>query len=115
MPRDDATVLDIVLACRRILRFASGLSRQTFLDDEKTQSAVVHQLLLIGEATKRLSDAFRDSHPGIPWRDIARMRDRLIHHYDAVDLDEVWKTIEADVPDLLARLEPLVPGDDPQS
>jgi uncharacterized protein with HEPN domain len=113
MPRDDATVLDIVLACRRILRFASGQSRQEFLDDEKTQSAVVHQLLLIGEATKRLSDAFRDSLPEVPWRDIARMRDRLIHHYDAVDLDEVWKTVEADIPPLLARIGPLIPDDDP--
>jgi uncharacterized protein with HEPN domain len=113
MPRDDATALDIVLACRRILRFASGLSRETFLGDEKTQSAVVHQLLLIGEATKRLSDAFRDNHSEVPWRDIARMRDRLIHHYDAVDLEEVWKTVEADVPDLLARLEPLIP-DNPE-
>jgi uncharacterized protein with HEPN domain len=88
---------------------------RTFLDDEKTQSAVVHQLMIIGEGTKRLSDAFRDSHPQIPWRDIARMRDRLIHHYDAVDLDEVWKTVETDVPDLLARLEPLAPGNDPRS
>lgn len=95
-------------------RFASGLSRETFLGDEKTQSAVVHQLLLVGEATKRLSDEFRDGRPEVPWRDIARMRDRLIHHYDAVDLDEVWKSVETDVPDLLARLEPLVPGDDPQ-
>ena len=112
MPRDDAIVLDIVLACRRILRFAAGFSRETFLADEKTQSAIVHQLQVIGEATKRLTTAFRESHSEIPWRDIARMRDRLIHHYDAVDLDEVWKTTETDIPDLLARLEPLVPDDE---
>ena len=111
MPRDVATVLDIVLAARRIQRFAAGFSRETFLDDEKTQSAIVHQLLLIGEGVKRLSDAFRAKHPETPWRDIARMRDRLIHHYDAVDLDEVWKTVETDIPDLRARLEPLVPND----
>jgi uncharacterized protein with HEPN domain len=114
MPRDDATLLDIVLACRRIQRFAAGLSLETFLGDEKTQSAVVHQLLLIGEATKRLSDEFRASSPEVPWRDIARMRDRLVHHYDAVDLDEVWKTVKTDVPDLLTRLKPFVPGDDPR-
>jgi len=114
MPRDDATVLDIVLACRRIERFIAGFSKEAFLLDEKTQSAVVHQLLLIGEAVKRLSDMFRENHPEPPWRDIARMRDRLIHHYDAVDLDEVWKTAETDVPELKGQLEPLV-REDPDS
>ncbi|MHC4973986.1 MAG: HepT-like ribonuclease domain-containing protein [Planctomycetota bacterium] len=109
MPHDDATVLDIVLSCRRIQRFTAGLTRETFLADEKTQSAVVHQLLVIGEATKRLSESFQAAQAEIPWRDIARMRDRLVHHYDAVDLDEVWKTVASDVPDLLARLEPIVP------
>ena len=111
LPRDGAIVLDIVLACRRIRRFAAGFSRETFLADEKTQSAIVHQLQIIGEATKRLTTGFRESHAETPWRDIARMRDRLIHHYDAVDLDEVWKTVETDIPDLLARLEPVVPDD----
>ena len=61
-PRDDAIVLDIVLACRRIRRFASGFSRETFLADEKTQSAIVHQLQVIGEATKRLTTTFLESH-----------------------------------------------------
>lgn len=59
-----------------------------------------------------MSNEFQESHSDISWRDIARMRDRLIHHYDAVDLDEVWKTVETDIPDLLARLEPLAPGRD---
>lgn len=112
MPRDVAIVLDIVLACRRIQRFTAGFSRETFLADEKTQSAIVHQLQIIGEATKRLTTAFQESHAEVPWRDIARMRDRLIHHYDAVDLDEVWKTAQTDIRDLLARLEPLVPDNE---
>ena len=112
MPRDEAIVLDIVLACRPIQQFAAGFSRETFLADEKTQSAIVHQLQVIGEATKRLTTEFRESHAEVPWRDIARMRDRLIHHYDAVDLDEVWKTTETDVPDLLVRLDPLVPDNE---
>ena len=109
MPHDDATVLDLVLSCRRIQRFTAGLDREGFLADEKTQSAVVHQLLVIGEATKRLSQSFQATQSEVPWSEIARMRDRLIHHYDAVDLDEVWKTVASDVQDLLARLEPLVP------
>jgi uncharacterized protein with HEPN domain len=112
MPRDRATVLDIVLACRRIQRFTSGLGRDEFLGDEKTQSAVLHQLLVIGEAAKRVSGSFRDAHVQVPWRDMAGMRDRLVHQYDAVDLDEVWKTIETEISRVLTLLEPTV-GDEP--
>lgn len=109
MPRDRATVLDIVLACRRIQRFTTGLSRDGFLSDEKTQSAVLHQLLLIGEAAKRVSDSFRAAHTAVPWRDMAGMRDRLVHQYDAVDLDE---TIQTEVPRVLSLLEAMA-GDEP--
>ena len=65
--------------------------------------------MVIGEAVKRLSLEFRASHSSIPWSDIAGMRDHLIHGYDIVDLEEVWKTATVDVPDLLTALEPMVP------
>ena len=61
------------------------------------------------EAVKRLSEAYRAEHSGVPWRLVAGMRDRLIHHYDDVDLDEVWRTVRRDVPALIALLDPLVP------
>ena len=107
--RDRATVLDIVAAARLVLQFVRGLDYAGFLADRKTQSAVIHQLLVIGEAAKRLSPEFKSAHAGIPWQSIARMRDKMIHHYDAVDIREVWKAIEADIPKLLAAVEPLVP------
>jgi uncharacterized protein with HEPN domain len=66
--------------------------------------------MVIGEAVKRLSLEFRARHSGIPWSDIAGMRDHLIHGYDIVDLEEVWKTVTVDVPDLLTALEPLAPS-----
>jgi len=109
MPRDEAIVLDIVGACRLIVEFRGALTRPAFLKDMKTQSAVLHQLLIVGEAAKRLSDSFRSAHSDVPWRLITGMRDRLIHVYDHVDLKEVWKTATVDVPALLLRLEPLVP------
>ncbi|MDP9143178.1 MAG: DUF86 domain-containing protein [Actinomycetota bacterium] len=82
---------------------------EAFLIDLKTQSTVLHQVTVIGEAVKRLSQAFRDRHPILPWSLMAGMRDQLIHAYDTVDLDEVWKTATRDVPEVLITLEPLLP------
>jgi len=110
MPRDDTTLLDIARAARRVLEFKQGLDKTAFLNDPKTQSAVLHQLLILGESVKRLSDEFRDQHPAIPWRLMAGMRDKLIHEYDDVDLDEVWNVAEKDVPHLVQWLEPLLPS-----
>jgi uncharacterized protein with HEPN domain len=76
--------------------------------DIKTQAAVQHQLLVLGEATKRVSDSFRAQHSEIPWSPMARMRDKLIHAYDVVNQDEVWRTATEDIPALLAQLEPLI-------
>ncbi len=73
MSRDDTTILDILNACRRVGDFLSGLNRDAFLQDHKTQSAVLHQLLLIGEATKRLSTEFRAMHRQHR-RDLSRVR-----------------------------------------
>ncbi len=116
MSRDDATVLDMLKACRRAVEFLGDQELTAFLQDPKIQSAVLHQLLLIGEATKRLSVEFRGQHLQMPWKAIAGLRDRLIHAYDRVDLTNVWETCQRDVPDLIAFLEPLGPTPpDPQS
>ena len=84
-------------------------TRRAFWTIVKTQSAVLHQLLVMGEAVKRLSMDYRGHHSEVPWNLIAGMRDQLIHGYDIVDLHEVWKTATQDVPDLLAWLEPRLP------
>ncbi len=82
MRRDDATLLDLLKAARLALVFVGDATLQEFLDDPKTQSAVFHQLLLLGEGAKRLSVQFRDQHSQVPWKHIAGMRDKLIHEYD---------------------------------
>ena len=109
MLRDDAILLDIVNAARLIQIFAQDMTKETFLADSKTQSAVLHQVTVIGEAVKRLSQDFRERHPILPWSLMAGMRDHLIHGYDAIDLEEVWKTATYDVPEVLVKLGPLVP------
>ena len=110
MSRDSATLLDMLRAARFAVEFREGMNKRAFLDDPKTLSAVLHQLLVLGEAGKRLSQEFRAQHNEIPWRKIVGMRDKLIHEYDDVDLNEVWKTVSSDVPRLLKLLEPLTPS-----
>lgn len=107
MSRDSATILDIVKASRRILTFTNGVDRSAFDGNLEKQSAVIHQVTILGEAVKRLSAEFRARHPAVAWQDIAGMRDVLIHDYDNVVLDDVWEAVILDVPRLLAYVEPL--------
>ncbi len=109
MSHDEVILLDIIRAARLAMEFKQGLDKDTFLQDIKTQSAVLHQLIVMGEAVKRLSSAYRNQHRHIPWKLMAGMRDKLIHGYDIVDLNEVWKTVEIDVPLVLPLLEALQP------
>ena len=92
MPDDAATILDIVLASRRIARFIYAVDAESFLADDEKQWAVVSQLMLIGEAVRRLSPEICDQHSNIPWRQMAGMRNRLVHHYDKIDWPLVWTT-----------------------
>ena len=109
MPQDEAALLDMMRAAQLAVQFVGAMGRDSFLKDPKTQSAVLHQLLLLGEAAKRLSGGFREDHPEIQWRQITGMRDVLIHQYNHVDLDEIWRTVQTSVPRLISALEPLVP------
>ncbi len=105
MSRDEAHLLDILTAARLAIEFAGTGGRTGFLADVKSQSAALHQLMVIGEAVKRLSPEFRQAHPEIPWKLIAGTRDKLIHFYEGVDLDEVWKMISADLPKLIRWID----------
>ena len=84
MPRDDAHLLDILRSARLAIEFKGSADKAEFLSDAKTQSAVLHQLLIIGEAVKRMSPEFRAAHPEVPWKAIAGTRDKLIHFYEGV-------------------------------
>jgi uncharacterized protein with HEPN domain len=112
MRRDDAYLLDILIAARKALKFVAGIDRNEFEDNELVQSAVIRPLEIIGEAAARVSKEFREAHPKIPWQDMVGLRNRLIHEYFRVDYGAVWDTIHEDLPKLIKMLEPLVPKED---
>jgi uncharacterized protein with HEPN domain len=104
----DRLYLESILECLdRIAKYTSE-GEAAFLDSHLVQDGVVRNLISIGEATKNLSAALRAAHPQIPWRQIAGMRDVLIHDYLKVNLARVWRTVADDLPPLRATVQQLL-------
>ena len=96
---------DILNAIKRIQEHSRS-GKAAFVGDEMLQVWVVHHLEIVGESAKGLSEQFRKAHPDVPWREVVRMRDRLIHGYWDIDLDTVWEVVRRDLPLLKAELKP---------
>ena len=109
MDRDPVYLLDILRSARAIRSYVEGVSRDDFLENPQLQDSVIRRIEIMGEASGRLSAAFREEHPEIPWARIRGMRNRMIHGYDDIDMAIVWETVERDIPRLVLRLERLVP------
>ena len=105
--RDPSYVKDMHNAASRVLEYVSDLTEDRFLEDDIRIDAVIRQLEILGEAARRVSDEFQNSHPDIPWRKIIGLRNELIHEYDTVDVELLWIIIMRDLPDLIIRLEKL--------
>jgi len=99
---------DIDKAIDSITNFIKGMDFEQFKSDDKTSSAVIRKFEIIGEATKNLPNNIKDKYPQIPWKDIAGMRDKLIHAYYEVDLNLVWITIQKRLPELQAFLDDVL-------
>ena len=101
---------DILTAIERIRRYATGMTRERFDGDEKTQDPVFRRIEVIGEAVRKLPLELRNQYSEVPWRDIAGMRDVLIHDYRFVNLNETWRVIHDDLPKLEAQVEQILSG-----
>ena len=99
MIKSDLAYIDHILDCiRKINEFSKELSLKEFRKNELVQDGVIRNIEIIGEASKKISSDTKQTYYKIPWKEIAGMRDKLIHDYLGVDVDVVWKTIKTDIP-----------------
>ncbi len=109
MKRDYRLYLDDMLeAIGKIERYTEGLSYDQFRKDEKTIDAVITNFTIIGEAAKHIPPKIRKYYPGISWKEMAGMRDKLVHEYFGIRLDVVWETIIVRLPQLKPMIEELL-------
>lgn len=94
--------------CDYLLRMSRGKHREDLLDDETNSRAIVRSLEIIGEASKKVPDEVRADHPNVNWREMAGMRDVLIHNYFGVDYDIVWDVLQNDIPELHDELMVII-------
>lgn len=101
-------IKDIKEAIERINNYTGEMSYDTFLLDLKTQDAVVRNIEIIGEATKNLSKDFKNKYKDIDWKNIAGMRDKIIHFYFGVKWDIVWSVIKDKMPKFKSQIENIL-------
>jgi uncharacterized protein with HEPN domain len=109
MERDEAYLLDILIAARKAVGFVEGMTWAEFAQSELHQNALIRPLEIIGEAARRTSIETQQAHPEIPWQQMIGMRNRLIHEYFRINLEAVWETVQNDIPRLIALLDPMIP------
>jgi len=112
MWRDDAYLLDILLAARKVQKYTAGVTWEQFQGNEVLQNAIMHLVQITGEAARKISPEFKAQHPAIPWEGMVGMRHRLVHDYFRIISAKIWEVVEMDLPALIPLIEPLVPPDD---
>lgn len=109
MKRDYTLYLQDILDCiEKIDEFVGDMDYEEFVEDDKTSSAVVRKLEIMGEAAKNIPQELRQNYKEIPWSDIAKMRDKIIHFYFGVDHEIVWKVIKERLPVLKPQLKQML-------
>ncbi|MBK6962663.1 MAG: DUF86 domain-containing protein [Bacteroidales bacterium] len=104
--KDDIAFIEHILLCiDKIQEYTKNLTAQDFNNSELIQDAVIRNIEIIGEATKKISKDLKSQYLEIPWKEMSGMRDKLIHDYFGVDVDVVWKTVNEDIPFLKSLIE----------
>lgn len=101
-------IRDILDAIEKVARFIHGMAFKEFAEDDKTVFAVIRGLEIIGEATKNIPVQIKEKYPELPWREMAGMRDKLIHDYSGVNLVVVWKTANEDLPTIEPKIRRII-------
>jgi len=105
---DKEFLLDIIEAIKRIELYTKGMSYQDFLQKMETQDAVARNFEIIGEAIKNISPNLKEQYDSIPWREIAGLRDKLIHFYFGVNWDILWRAVKDNLPILKGNIETIL-------
>ena len=98
----------ILQECEFLMEKSKGMSFGDFIKDPVLVRAFIRSLEIIGEAVKNLPEEFKEKYPEVPWKEIAGMRDKLIHEYFGVNYEIIWKTIHKDVPELKIKIEEIM-------
>ena len=101
-------IQDVIDAASKSIKFVEGMEYEIFIDDDKTVYAAIRAIEVIGEAVKNIPDDVKKKYPEIPWRDMAGMRNKLIHAYFGVEIKRVWKTIKFEIPPLKPIFEKML-------
>jgi len=107
--KDPRIPLAQILECLDRIRRYTGGGKAAFERDSMVRDAVIRNFEIIGEAAKRVPGEYREKHPHVPWRGMAGFRDLLIHQYEGIDYEEVWRIVEREIPELFDSLSKILP------
>ncbi|MGB2823825.1 MAG: HepT-like ribonuclease domain-containing protein [Phycisphaerae bacterium] len=107
--QDPALLLDMMDSARAIVQMVSEMTYGAYAGDRRTRRAIEREVEIIGEAARKVSRAFQEAHPEVPWRRIVAQRHKLAHEYGEIEDEILWRVATVHIPELVALLEPLTP------